>query len=164
VGEEADLADRLALPDLGDRAARGLDREAPRDHEVERVRRLALPHQDLAAAQVARLRLGDDRVELVHAQAREGRDHREIFGIEPRDAHGGRRNTRSVVGAYSDPAESEYAPTTFIWRMFLSTNRCPLRRNMRYPPPPCSRKACGVVPVCLRKKRAKCDGSEKVRS
>ena len=31
-------------------------------------------------------------------------------------------------------------------------------------PPPCSRKACGVMPVCLRKKRAKCEGSEKLRS
>jgi predicted transcriptional regulator len=31
-------------------------------------------------------------------------------------------------------------------------------------PPPCSRKVCGVVPVCLRKKRAKCEGSAKVRS
>jgi hypothetical protein len=31
-------------------------------------------------------------------------------------------------------------------------------------PPPFSRNAWGVVPVCLRKKRAKWEGSAKVRS
>src|SRR6476646_4876880 len=31
-------------------------------------------------------------------------------------------------------------------------------------PPRPSRNACGVVPVCLRKKRVKCEGSEKARS
>ena len=31
-------------------------------------------------------------------------------------------------------------------------------------PPRPSRNACGVIPVCLRKNRVKCDGSEKARS
>ena len=34
---------------------------------------------------------------------------------------------------------------------------------MAQPPLP-SRNSCGVIPVCLRKKRAKCDGSAKPRS
>jgi hypothetical protein len=42
------------------------------------------------------------------------------------------------------------------------------RRGRRRPRPPYpprdARNSCGVLPVCLRKKRAKCDGSEKARS
>ena len=38
---------------------------------------------------------------------------------------------QALPGAYSVPLESEYARVSFIWRMFLSANRHPLRRNMR---------------------------------
>src|SRR5262249_47226099 len=34
--------------------------------------------------------------------------------------------------AHSVPTESERALDSFVWRIFLSANRCPLRRNMRY--------------------------------
>ena len=47
--------------------------------------------------------------------------------------------------------------------------RAPLFENRIYPAPALarvlvSRKACGATPVCLRKKRAKCDGSANARS
>src|SRR5262249_55788009 len=34
----------------------------------------------------------------------------------------------------------------------------------KHQPPRPSRNACGVMPVCLRKNRVKCEGSEKARS
>src|SRR5262249_16929118 len=44
------------------------------------------------------------------------------------------RSRMAEVGprAHSVPTESERALDSFVWRIFLSANRCPLRRNMRY--------------------------------
>ena len=48
-------------------------------------------------------------------------------------------------------------------RFFLHQTRFTARKKIAQPPRP-SRNACGVIPVCLRKNRVKCEGSEKARS
>ena len=62
AGEEGDLAHRLAGTQLGNGLAPAGDgdEEAPGDHHIECVRRLALAHQHVAALEVERLELGGE--------------------------------------------------------------------------------------------------------
>ena len=68
--EKGDLADRLPGADLGERLAPAFegDGEAPGDDDIERIRRIALAHQDVAALEGARLQLGHEGGALVSAE------------------------------------------------------------------------------------------------
>jgi hypothetical protein len=77
VGEEADLADGRAAPHLGDAAPVNIDGETARGDEIERVSRIALAHENLAAGDG----LGDEQPlelgKMLRRQVAEGFDQRQ---------------------------------------------------------------------------------------
>ena len=70
TGQKGDLADGLLGTDLGKRLAPSLEGhgKAPGDDDVERVGRIALAHEDVAAFQGARFELGHEGGALVGAE------------------------------------------------------------------------------------------------
>ena len=74
--DRPDLADRLSRSQLGDRNAAAVQRddEAPGHHDVERVGRLALPDQGLAALEAQRVELGGQPCALLGGEVVEDLD------------------------------------------------------------------------------------------
>ena len=129
IGHQRDLADERAWPEsrhLDARRSFGLHGDLALDDHVQRVARIALVEQHLAARELDQLELGDERLERFLRQTREQRRRRErLGGGVPEHA---RRRQRNLL----DVLELELGDVVEVGRFDLDARRRRLDDDLRH--------------------------------